>query len=159
LNLAFAMGWLGAKNDVQTRTYQEITYSLKGLGDDPKGLERSGPDADKCVLFEPEGLRITLPTDYAGPPGFHGERPDTGVIVPVAIKGDFDISVSYEILGEPEKNDAGYPQTRVTLDVGVARGSQTISMLSRKVTKWGGRSFAAWVRRGEGEKGKNHDFP
>jgi hypothetical protein len=107
------------------------------------------------VHFEPAGLRITLPREYAGPPGFFGERPDTGVAVAVGVKGDFEITVSYEILQEPEPEDAGLPQTRISLDLGVDRATNTVTVLSRRVEKTGGAQFLAWVSVWKEADGKN----
>src|SRR5262249_2847307 len=127
--------WLArdsGQGPVKTRSFQEISLSLKGMTDDRQGLELTGPDADQCVRCAPDGVRTTLPANYEGPPGWHGkERPDTGVIVPVAVKGDFQITVSFEILREPEPEDAGYPQTRFTLDAAVDRATNTATALSR----------------------------
>lgn len=128
--------------------------SLKGP-ENSQGLELTGPDADQCVKFEPAGLRITLPRAYEGPPGFFGERPDTGVVIPFTVKGDFEITLSYEILQEPKKKDAGHPQTRFTLDVAVERATNTATMFSRRVEKSGGPQFSAWVSVWDAQNGKN----
>ena len=53
-----------------------------------------GPEAAKNVKYEPEGFRVTLP------PGFAGERP-TGINTDIQVKGDFEITVRYEIFQEP----------------------------------------------------------
>src|SRR6478735_4048167 len=84
---------------------QEFRPQLKPLAESVNGVRPIGPDVDTCVAFEPEGIRIKLPTGYAGPKGWSGERPDTGVIVPVIVKGDFEITVGYEILQAPQKAD------------------------------------------------------
>jgi hypothetical protein len=112
-------------------------------------LERIGPDADQSVQFQPEGLRITLPPGYTGPPGWNKERPDTGIVIPLAVKGDFEITVKFEILKEPDRVDAGYPQTRLTLDVSVDRESHVEATISRRVSRWSGTEFLAWARQKE----------
>src|SRR5262249_50134849 len=143
--------WLArdsGQRPVKTRSFQELSLALKAMTDDRQGLELTGPAADQGVRFEPEGLRITLPAGYAGAPGWHGqERPDAGVIVPVAVKGDFQVTVSFEILREPEPEDAGYPQTRFSLDAGVDRGTNTVTALSRRVEQGGGTQFLTWAHR------------
>jgi hypothetical protein len=142
---------------------QEYSHSLKGLADDPRGLERIGPDAEACVVFEPEGLRIALPARYSGQLGFHGERPDTGVVLPLGVKGDFDVAVTYEVLRQPEKEDAGHPQTRVSLDVAVDRRTNTAAVLSWRVSRWNGAELLAWMNEpdeaGGERKEKFKEFP
>src|SRR5262249_5797687 len=78
------------------------------------------------------------------PAGFYGERPDTGVTIAVAVRGDFEMTVCYEILAEPTPADAGQPQSRVTLDVGADRASNTVATLSRRVAARGGTQLVAW---------------
>src|SRR5438046_3106658 len=70
----------------------------------------SGPDAARLVQFQPEGLRITLPT------GYPDQRPSTGVLRRTPVHGDFEITVSFEILREPETAQAG-KQTKLGLAV------------------------------------------
>jgi serine/threonine protein kinase len=149
--------------DARKEAPQEYYHSFKDHPDDRQGLEVIGPDADECVKFEPAGLRITLPAGYAGPPGFHGERPDTGVVIPVGVKGDFEITAGFEILQEPAPADAGLPQTRLTLDAGVDRANNTVTTLSRRVEAGGGTQFLTWAIRwdeGEGKHQANYNsFP
>jgi serine/threonine protein kinase len=135
---------------------QEYYHSFKDHPDDRQGLELIGPDADDCVKFEPAGLRITLPAGYTGPPGFHGERPDTGVILSVGVKGDFEITAGFEILQEPAPGEAGLPQTRLTLDAGADRAKNTVTALSRRVENGAGSQFLTWMIRWDEEAGK-HD--
>jgi hypothetical protein len=51
-----------------------------------------GANADKCVKFEPEGLRITLPADKS--------RGPTGVTTAFGVGGDFEITIRYELLAQ-----------------------------------------------------------
>ncbi len=134
------------------------------FGNDPsagKGLVLTGPHAKECVRFEERGLRIDLPREYDGPPGFFGERPDTGIIVPLGIKGDFEITVVYEILSKPLSKDAGHPQTRFTLDVAVDRTNHLETTLSHRVVPWGGDRYLAWMRddKLEGQPTRETDIP
>jgi serine/threonine protein kinase len=134
---------------------QQYRLSLTDPSEDRRGLEFVGPDAEDCVRFEPKGLRITLPAGYDGPPGWHGERPDTGLVIPVIVKGDFEITVRFEILKEPDPPDAGFPQTRLSLDVAVDRARNSVAALSRRVEKWGGSEFLTWVSLWDEEAGKH----
>jgi hypothetical protein len=127
----------------------EYRQTFTGSPAERQVVERMGPDAEQCVQFEPEGLRITLPVGYAGPLGWHKERPDTGVTIPVMIKGNFDIALKYEILKEPNPNEAGFPHTRISLDMGVDRAAHVEATLSRRICQWGGPQFLTWVRRQE----------
>src|SRR4051794_24251330 len=68
--------------------------------DDHSSFVPIGPDTEQCVKFEPEGLRITLPR------GHPKMRPNTGVAFPFAVKGDFEITVGFAILHEPEPADS-----------------------------------------------------
>jgi len=157
LGLSFSAWFAGGAGEQGARkdSFQEYYHSFKDNPNDRQDLELIGPDAEECVTFEPAGLRITLPAGYAGPPGFHGERPDTGVAIPVGVKGDFEITVRFEILQEPEPEDAGWPGTRLTLDAGVDRGKNTVTTLSRRVEKTGGPSFLAWMIRWDEDAGKH----
>jgi hypothetical protein len=135
------------------KTLHSFRPPLKHAADDPKGLERTGPAAEQCVTFEPGGIRITLPVDFSGQTGFHGERLDTGVVVPVEVRGDFEITATYEVLREPEPTNAGKLQTRLTLDAGVDRRAHIVTTVSRRVAKWG-TQYSAWVRREQEQKNK-----
>ena len=87
-----------------------------------------GADAGKCVQFEPDGLRITLP------PGKN--RGPIGVATAFGVMGDFEITVRYEILEEPEPADAGTPNigTRISLTVYLDRPQNNDASIRRKVT-------------------------
>jgi len=114
--LAF-LGLAGGANEeaVKKESWQEYYQSLKGEPENRKGFKLEGPDAGACVHFEPAGLRITLPLGYAR------ERSNTGVRCRLPVKGDFEITVNYEILQEPEPAAAEKGQTRLTLGVGLDR--------------------------------------
>src|SRR5688572_3210013 len=74
---------------------EEYYQSFKGNPDKSEGWQRIGPEGEQCVKFEVQGLRITLPA------GHEGKREDTGVVRGFAVKGDFEITLGYEILQEP----------------------------------------------------------
>ncbi len=115
---------------------QEFYRSLKGP-ENCQGLERFGPDAESCVRFEPEGLRITLP---AGRPG---ELQGTGVMTTFPIKGDFEITVSYEVLQEPRPAESP-KQTRFSLGVLLDTPRLNMATLSYTIVSPGSR-IATWV--------------
>ena len=155
VGLVAAFFLVGREKDAGPRQFQEHHLSLKGAAADNPGIELIGPDNQQCVHFEPEGLRITLPAGYSDPERQNTKRPDTGISVPLAVKGDFEITVEYEIFKEPDRADAGFPHTRLTLDVSVDRESHVEATISRRVSKWGGTEFLTWVRRNEDGQDKS----
>jgi DNA-directed RNA polymerase subunit RPC12/RpoP len=69
-----------------------------------------GPDAPACVKFEPAGLHITLPL------GYPKQRPGTGVVTDFGVKGDFEITVAFEILpGKDLGPPAGWANFRIAV--------------------------------------------
>jgi RNA polymerase sigma factor (sigma-70 family) len=95
---------MGPEAPVPKKTYSEDFHpTLKGAAAEIPGLVKCGPDAADYVKFEPDGLRITLPNAYPK------ARPGTGVITDFGVKGDFEITVSLEILQEPNAGLGGNP--------------------------------------------------
>src|SRR5437763_376913 len=70
----------------------EYQSSLKGPLTDGGAFRLLGPDAKTCVQFEPAGLRLTLPDNHSK------ERPFTGLASNFGIKGDFELTVAFEVL-------------------------------------------------------------
>jgi RNA polymerase sigma factor (sigma-70 family) len=101
----------------KTSYAQEYYHSFKGNPQKNTDFELSGPEADQCVAFEPAGLRIKLPTDFPHVRGF------TGVATHFPIKGDFELTLGFEILTEPDPGSEGEGTGfGVTVDVqGAAR--------------------------------------
>jgi hypothetical protein len=119
---------------------QEYYQSLKGTPEDGQVFRLLGPDAQHYVKFEPEGLRITLPL------GWGGERPSTGLVAGLAVKGDFEITIGFEILKEPEPADAGESGTRLSLGVFQDTPKPNVATISRStVAKTGRKVFVAWT--------------
>jgi len=116
---------------------QEYQLSFQGEPSTLPKLRLDGPMAEECVRFDPDGLRITLP---AGHPGV---RPDTGLATGIRVKGDFEITVGFEILQEPKPAGGRDKQTRFTLDVVLDRPGLNAASLSRTV--YGkGVEFVSW---------------
>jgi hypothetical protein len=82
---------------------EEFHPDLKGNAGAVPGLLVYGPHAPDCVKFEPEGIHITLP------PTFPRQRPGTGVVTDFGVRGDFEITVGFEILGPPKRWAGGKP--------------------------------------------------
>ncbi len=119
---------------------QEYHDSLKGGFKKGPGFRLIGPKAEQCVKFEPAGVRLTLPA------GFPGPRPNTGFFTGIGVKGDFEITVRFEILHEPEPRDAGM-QTRFTLTAHLNKSRLYQATLSRQVVQQVGPSYLTWVTR------------
>src|SRR5262249_14328517 len=85
-----------------TKVYRRDYYhSFTKDRDLPQDFDWDGLDPAACVHFEPAGLRIDLPD------GHPGKRMGTGLYTNFAVKGDFEITMSYEVLKEPAPADAG----------------------------------------------------
>jgi hypothetical protein len=118
------------------QTYHEPFRGKPHKVDD---LTLIGPDASKCVRMEPEGLRITLP------PG--KKRQPTGVATTFGMRGDFEVSVGYEILDEPEPADAGDGSgTRISLTINLNRAGANEAFIRRKVTTTQRPHILTWRR-------------
>jgi predicted RNA-binding Zn-ribbon protein involved in translation (DUF1610 family) len=114
---------------------KEVAWSLKGEPANRPPLTLMGPDAEQCVRFEPAGLRIVLPNGH--PPA----RPVIGLRVPLEIKGDFEITMSFAILQEPRPADTGFG-TRITLSVHTSVNKA--AAISRMMHADGRTIFATW---------------
>jgi hypothetical protein len=136
-----------------TAPVREYEQSFKGGTDIPRGFELSGPLADQDVKVEPEGLRITLP------PGSNGNGQGTGLASTFGVKGDFEITVAFEILHEtpPAPPTPGGPdrQTRFTLGVPLDREGFNMTTFSRRIRANSDTQFLAWVTLWDEAVGKN----
>jgi hypothetical protein len=122
----------------RAENWKEFSHSLKGLPEDTRDVVRAWPDPQKAVRFETDGLRISLPA------GYPGER-QTGVAAGFALKGDFEITVRYEILREPDPGDDGPPGSRLTLGVDLDIPGWCAANFSRKVGSKLGPRLVAWM--------------
>jgi hypothetical protein len=68
-----------------------IYQDFRGKKYDEKLFRREGPEVAKRIKTEPAGLRITLPAEQQKPVA-------VGLVSTARIKGDFEISVGYQIL-------------------------------------------------------------
>jgi hypothetical protein len=122
----------------KTESYREYYQPFKGNPESLRGLELVGPAGDRFVHLEPVGLRITLPA------GNQGESPATGVALPLIVQGDFEITVAFELLQEPEPADAG-AKTRVSMEVFLDRSDRWKNRASlRRLVAARGTLFQAW---------------
>lgn len=130
---------------------REYQHAFKAEPPNPADIRKMGPGNAECVKFEPEGLRITLPAGVAG------TRPGTGVATGFGVGGDFEITVRYEILQEPEPEDAA-DQTRVALVVVLDKPNpnQYLASLNRRVVPGDGAQYFSWLTLGPADTGKRH---
>ncbi len=120
----------GAQDEPVLR--QEYSWPLKGDAEQRAGLSLSGPNAEQYVHFEPDGLRITLP----------GNRPMTGLRAEAPLQGDFETTVNFEVLHEPEPADTGKPPTRLLMMV---QTQQAHAGLARRLMPDGAKQFATYA--------------
>jgi Protein of unknown function (DUF1583) len=87
-----------------------------------------------------QGLRISLPL------GFPGERPFTGGSFEIPIKGDFDITVRFEVLHEPGPENAREGSTRLVLGAILNRGEGGRAALAWRIVRQTGETvFSSYV--------------
>jgi hypothetical protein len=106
-----------------------------------------GPDAAARVAFEPEGLRIRLP------PGYPEQRPSIGLALISTVQGNFEITARFELLKEPNAEDAGRFATRVTLGVLLDTPERNEAAISRRMVR-GKTQFFTFLLMETGAKGK-----
>src|SRR5262249_25568198 len=104
--LAMALCGGAARAQEGGETYEEAFKGKPRKGDD---FTLIGADAAACVKFKPEGLRINMPAGKS--------RGTTGVATMFGITGDFEITVRYEVLFEPDMADSGAPNTGTRLSL------------------------------------------
>jgi len=139
----------GGGPDAARESDREYYHSFKGDPNNSQGLELFGPRAAQCVMFEPEGLRITVPP---GPQ----ENTGSGVKTGIGVTGDFEVTMSFEVLEEPEpaQIDAG---VRLNLVVSWEMPGSDFNgaILSRKVAPKSGTTFGTWFQLRDEASGKN----
>jgi hypothetical protein len=118
---------------------QKYAQSFRG-SEVPPGWERRGPGAEQSVHFEPAGLRISLPK------GKPADPVGTGVVTHLAVHGDFEMTVRFEILQEPTPADAG-TRTRVSVEIMLDKPHawHNMASITRKVAA-GLYQFSAWQK-------------
>jgi serine/threonine protein kinase len=103
--LGLALSWMLAGNTDSppppNQPFREYYHSFKNDRDLPPEFSWDGMDPQACVKFESEGLLVALPL------GVPGRRMRTGLSSAFGLKGDFEITMSFEVLKEPESIDAG----------------------------------------------------
>lgn len=129
---------------------QELFASLKEPPAKGQGFDLAGPDAKDHAKFEASGLRITLPA------GFAKVRPALGVASNCVVRGNFEITVSYDVLLDPEQADTAEFGTRLALIVGMESPNQSTIKFSRSVRARTGVEYLAFSAQWNAAEGK-HD--
>ncbi len=116
----YAPGVLDQRWELRPAYSQEASWSFRGTAANRLPFEPFGPEAEQDVRFEEDGLRITLPP--GSPLGGA-----TGVRSTFAVRGDFEITVGFEILQQSAPN----ARTRFTLALPLDRPGFNMASLSR----------------------------
>jgi hypothetical protein len=118
----------------------EIHLPLKGEPDHWEGRKVIGRDVGDCVSFEPQGMRITLRADPAR------GHPNTGLVVSTPVKGDFEVTVSFEILQESNPTPNAKQPTKVGLMVYLDSATADYGAVMRRTAPTGATDFAALLQ-------------
>lgn len=143
IGFALVFAWHAPAQEPKPKTSKEMVHSLK----EDEGLELVGPDADKLAKYEAAGLRVTLPA------GYPKLRPAVGVASNVVVKGDFEITVNFQVIHEPGPNEVAEFGTRLTLIVGQEAANQSCIKYSRAVRAKTGSEFLAYSSRWNADEG------
>jgi hypothetical protein len=139
LETGFWLAGAGGGADTQKEPFQEFYQSFKGPPWDPQLFKVAGRDAEQCVRSEPAGLRITLPA------GVPGEYIWKGLVALCVVQGDFEITVNYEILKEPEAPEARH-SARFSLGISLDKPKKNMASFSRQVSpKFARTQFLTWL--------------
>jgi len=131
---------------IPTKDYaQTYRQPFKGSSARPEGWKFTSRASEQLVQFEPEGLRLTLP------PGGPERGQAAGIVTDFGVKGDFEITLSFEIFKEPEPADVGKTGTRlslaITLDSPLLDTPRSeVATMSRSMGTKGERVFVTWMR-------------
>lgn len=133
-----------------TKNYpQTYEQSFRDTDVKPESWNFTNRRSEQLVRFEPAGVRIDLPA---------GEPMSAGIISQFRVKGDFEITLRFEMLKTPRPEDAGKSGTRfslnVTLDTPADPAKSEAAALSRTA-----RGLMTWARRAEAPVPLSNGFP
>ena len=141
---------LSAGNTEEKQPATKATYSQSFMKEPEDKLRYSfiGRNAANHITFEPEGLRIKLP------PGHPDQRPSTGLAMVSTVRGNFEITARFELLKEPEPEEAGKFATRLTMGVLLDTPERNEVAISRRMIAKGRTQFFTFWLMEQGAKGK-----
>jgi DNA-directed RNA polymerase subunit RPC12/RpoP len=148
---ALFLFWAGAQIRGQAspdKDSQRYSEPLRGKPANPKDFVLMGPDAKTLVRYEPEGLHIVLPA------GFKGDRPITGVASTFGLGGDFEITVNFEILQEPDNTKTGAASSGLILGITLKNEKRYMTNIARKLNN-NGPLLVTWMAAPLGPKGED----
>ncbi len=120
---------------------QEYFQSFKGKPDDRAGFKLRGwAGAADRLVYEPEGLRIAFPLDYPG-----NRALGLGWDFPFKVKGDFEFTIRFEILKEPEPALVKGMGTRLSLGVNLETSETHEAAVSHKMYGKDGIFFTTYL--------------
>ena len=119
------------------RYAREYDHSFKADKELDPNFRMHGLAPQECIEFEPAGMRIHLPDGHAG------KRMGTGVGIDTTVKGDFEVTLRYEMIKEPAEADAGQG-TGLFLWVDLNKPGFNRGYLSRVVQPT--KQYVAWYR-------------
>jgi hypothetical protein len=121
---------------VQTAQGGDFTHDFRTTRVLPPELQPFGPEVGERATFEPEGLRIRLPAQR--------EQPGAGVGVHTrfVVSGDFEITLSYDLLAV-EKPARGRG-SGVSLYLEIGSPWQAAATLARVTRVKEGESYVVW---------------
>jgi hypothetical protein len=110
----------------------EIGQNFRGAAYDRALFRPTGPNAAGSITFDSQGLRITLTEE-------HGMRPAVGLALLTGLKGDFEITMEFELLQvNPPTGGNG---AGVSIYVTMVSYSKEAATIGRSVGKGGTQSF------------------
>lgn len=148
-------GAISNEANVPTKAYAQAYVQAFQRSERPDGWNFTSRPSEQFIKFEPAGARFTLPT--GGPE----KGTSAGLVTAFGVHGDFEITLAFEILADPEPADVGKAGTRlslaVTLDSTLLPTPQSeIATLSRSMQTKG---FVTWMRNREKPASVSHKFP
>jgi DNA-directed RNA polymerase subunit RPC12/RpoP len=121
----------------QSTAGADMHVPLKSRPENLPRLKLVGSDAERRVRFESAGMHLTLPA------GLKRSEGHVYLSTGMALKGDFTVTVNYEILKLPEPKDAG-PESGVTLLLWRGKADSCMTGMTRRVVEKGVPQFSAW---------------
>ena len=94
LAMSFCLAGASLGGDGKNAAPEEFYQLFEGSTELSPELRLFGIEPEKHVKLEPAGLRITLGS------GYQGQRPPMGFATGFGLKGDFEITASFEIVHE-----------------------------------------------------------
>ncbi len=126
---------------------QEYYQSFKGEPLDKDAFTlRGNPEGIERIKYEPDGLRITLPAGY--PAGNKG----TGLILNCTVKGDFEITLSFENLKGPAQSTAQNRDARMSLGASLDMAGNNEGAVTQIMNGRGGIQYSTYLSVNNEEK-------